>query len=56
MAMETEKLQLDQQLVNDAITFFLDSEEKKGNCDLGFYLVKLEEEKVLGTLLVTFEN
>ena len=43
MAWETEKLKLDYPLVKDAITFFLDREEKKGKNDLGFYLVKLEE-------------
>ena len=56
LAMETENMQLDRQIVRDAINFFLDEDSKEGSNELGIYLVKLREETVIGTLLLTFES
>ena len=53
-AMDTEKLQLDRKLVYDAITYLLDSVSKKEKNELGMILVKLREDKLIGTLLLTF--
>lgn len=54
MAIETENFQLDRQLVERAIEYFY-SCGSKGSA-LGIYLVKMEREKVIGCLLLTFEN
>lgn len=54
MALETENFQLDRQLVEKAIEYFYSSGSKDST--LGMYLVKLEGDKVVGCLLLTFEN
>lgn len=53
MAMETENLQLDKELVEKAVEYFYSEGSEHS---LGMYLVKMRGEKVIGCLLLTFEN
>jgi hypothetical protein len=54
MALETENFKLNAELVNKAVVYFLSIHSEEKESHLGFYLVKLVGEEVVGSLLVTY--
>lgn len=55
MAMETENFKLDGELVSKAVKYFIELNVDSSS-PLGFYLVKIVEKEVVGSLLITFES
>lgn len=56
MAMETESLQLDAQLVSSAVSYFIASTKPGELSSQGVYLVRLLADRPVGSLLLTFET
>jgi hypothetical protein len=54
MALETEHVKLNAELVNKAVTYFLSLHSEEKESHMGFYLVKLVGEEVVGSIMVTY--
>jgi GNAT superfamily N-acetyltransferase len=56
MAIETESLQLDAEIVSKAVSYFIASTKGGEMSTQGLYLVRLVANKPVGSLLLTFET